>query len=106
MTTILSVKDQIIQLEEVIKIMQAKGSPTDFLQDRLLQLKNKSVKPSNGIDLFELEKPLDKYVFINDEELLQLQTFGYCINEDTDLDVLRATPQYKFQVNNGENLGF
>lgn len=106
MTTILSVKDQIAQLEESILVMQTKGKRVDFLQERLQQLKNKSVKPSSGLDLFRLGAPLEKYVFITDEELLQMQTFGYCVNEETDLDALRETPQYKYQVSKGYQIGF
>lgn len=82
-----TLEEQRKQLKQGIAALKAAGRPYDYLQERLLALT--PPKP-NPVDVFAFKeiKPL----FINDKELAELQSFGFCLNEYAYNDKLKSHP--------------
>lgn len=100
-----SVKDRIIELQNVIGELQTQGKRTDYLEEQLRDLRHKFPQ-GQGINLFE-EKPLEPEI-ITQRELNQMHTFGFVVdgNPMANKQALKATQAYKFARKIGVYLGF
>lgn len=83
-------QEQIQILQQGIEALKKNGRPYDYLQERLLAL---TPLPPNEVDVFDFKEI--KPPFINDRELSELQSFGFCLNEYAYNDKLRSHPVWK-----------
>ena len=92
------------QIRASIAALRSAGRPYDYLQQRLIDITG---KPSHAVEMFQ-DDYVQKPIFFSGTELAQMHTFGYVVtdNSEANLEALRNTPQYRYQVSKGVNLGF